>query len=129
MINVACAIILKNDKILVTQRSENMALPLKWEFPGGKVEPNENTLECIKREILEELNIEIDVLRTMNSHYYNYGHFEINLIPFLAEYISGNIVLSEHKDFQWLAKEELIALDWADADIAVVKEFLNNDLC
>jgi 8-oxo-dGTP diphosphatase len=129
MINVACAIILKNDKILVTQRGENMSLPLKWEFPGGKVELNESAVECIKREIIEELNLEIDVLKELTPHQFNYGHFEINLIPFIAEYVSGNIVLSEHRDFKWLLKEDLIKLDWAEADVAVVKGFLNNDVC
>src|SRR6478736_5377799 len=110
MINVACAIIFKNDKILVTQRSENMSLPLKWEFPGGKVEPNENALECIKREIKEELNLEIDILKELIPQHFNYGIFEINLIPFIAEYVSGDIVLSEHRDFKWLLKEDLIKL-------------------
>jgi 8-oxo-dGTP diphosphatase len=129
MINVACAIIFKNHKILVTQRGENMSLPLKWEFPGGKIEPNENALECIKREIKEELNLEIGILKELTPQQFNYGHFEVNLIPFIAEYVSGNIVLSEHRDFKWLLKEDLIKLDWAKADVAVVKEFLNNDLC
>jgi HKD family nuclease len=55
MINVTCAIIHFNDKILVTQRSEKMKLPLKWEFPGGKLEEDESEIDCIKREIREEI--------------------------------------------------------------------------
>ena len=58
-IDVTCAIISFNNKILVVQRSENMKLPLKWEFPGGKIENGESEKECIKREIKEKLNIKI----------------------------------------------------------------------
>lgn len=128
MINVTCAIIFVDKKILVTQRSEDMKLPLKWEFPGGKVEENENEIECIKREIKEEINIEIDVFRRLSNSVYDYGTFKINLIPFLANYISGDIVLAEHKDFKLLDKSELLDLDWAEADLPIVEEFLKLEL-
>lgn len=128
MINVTCAIIRIDNKILVTQRSEKMKLPLKWEFPGGKLERNENEIECIKREIKEELNIEIDVLRNLSNNLHDYGAFAINLIPFVANYISGNIQLLEHKDYKLLKKNELLDLDWAEADLPIVKEFLKLEL-
>lgn len=128
MINVTCAIIFVDKKILVTQRSEDMKLPLKWEFPGGKVEENENEIKCIKREIKEEINIEIDVFRRLSNSVYDYGNFKINLIPFLANYISGDIVLAEHKDFKLLDKSELLDLDWAEADLPIVEEFLKLEL-
>ena len=104
MINVTCAIIIIDNKILVTQRSEKMKLPLKWEFPGGKLEEGENEVECIKREIKEEINIEIDVLKKLSNVVHDYGAFEINLIPFVANYIKGCIELSEHKDYKLLYK-------------------------
>ena len=124
MINVTCAIILINGKILVAQRSEKMKLPLKWEFPGGKLEEDENEIDCIKREIKEEINIEIEILRRLSISYYDYGPFKIKLIPFLANYISGDIQLSEHNDYRLLDKSELLNLDWAEADIPIVEEFL-----
>ena len=124
MINVTCAIILINGKILVAQRSEKMKLPLKWEFPGGKLEEDENEIDCIKREIKEEINIEIEILRRLSISDYDYGSFKIKLIPFLANYISGDIQLSEHNDYRLLDKSELLNLDWAEADIPIVEEFL-----
>jgi len=127
-INVTCAIIIKKNKIFVAQRSEIMKLPLKWEFPGGKLEENESEKECIKREIKEEINIEIDVLKRLSNSIYDYGTFKINLIPFVANYISGDIVLAEHKDFMLLDKSELLSLDWAEADLPIVKEFLKLEL-
>jgi len=120
MIDVTCAIINIGNKILVTQRSEKMRLPLKWEFPGGKIEQNESAEECLLREIKEELNIDIQVIKKMENSIYNYGDFEINLIPFTAKYVSGEIILSEHKEFRLLGKNELNSLDWAAADLPIV---------
>jgi 8-oxo-dGTP diphosphatase len=128
MINVTCAIIKINNKILVTQRSEQMKLPLKWEFPGGKLEEGENVIECIKREIKEEINIEIEVVRQLSNSNYNYGTFTINLIPFLSKYVSGEIILTEHKDYKLLDESELLHLDWAEADVPIVEEFLKLEL-
>jgi len=124
MIPVLCAIIYFDTKILVAQRSEKMKLPLKWEFPGGKLEENESEIDCVKREIKEELNIEIEILRRLSSSEYDYGTFKIKLIPYLANYISGDIQLSEHNDYRLLDKSELMNLDWAEADIPIVEEFL-----
>ena len=128
MINVTCAIILVDSKILVTQRSERMKLPLKWEFPGGKLEQNENEIDCIKREIKEELNIEIEVLKKLSNSVFDYGTFKINLIPFIANHISGEILLLEHKDYKLLDKIELLNLDWAEADLSIVEEILKLEL-
>lgn len=124
MKKVLCAIIYIDTKILVAQRSKTMKLPLKWEFPGGKLEENESEINCIKREIKEELNIEIEILRRLSSSDYDYGTFKIKLIPYLANYISGDIQLSEHNDYRLLDKSELLNLDWAEADIPIVEEFL-----
>lgn len=123
MINVTCAIIEHNEKIVVVQRSEFMKLPLKWEFPGGKIENNETEEACIKREIKEELNIEIELISRLSPVTYKYPSFEIKLIPFIAKYINGEINLSEHKQFEWLTKDRLNNLDWAEADIAILKEY------
>ena len=128
IINVTCALINLENKILVTQRGETMKLPLKWEFPGGKLEENESEADCIKREILEEINIEIEVVKQLSNSVYDYGSFKINLIPFIANYVSGEIILSEHKDYKLLDKSELLNLDWAEADLPIVEEFLKLEL-
>lgn len=128
MINVTCAIIFFDKKILVTQRSEKMKLPLKWEFPGGKLEDGESEIDCIKREIKEEINIEIEILEKISNSIYDYGTFKINLIPFISKYVSGEIILSEHKDYKLLDKSELLNLDWAEADLPIVEEFLKLEL-
>lgn len=127
MINVTCAIIIKDGKFLVTQRSATMKLPLKWEFPGGKLEEGESEVDYIKREIKEELNIEIDVIQKMKNSIHDYGTFKINLIPFIANYISGAIILSEHANYVLLQKSELLNLDWAEADLTILNELINSN--
>jgi 8-oxo-dGTP diphosphatase len=125
MIQVVCAIIEKDFKTLVVQRSELMSLPLKWEFPGGKIEQGESEEECIKREIKEELNIEISVQKRLTPSIFHYPNISIELIPFIAELVGGDIVLKEHAAYLYCSKDKLINLDWAEADIPIVKEYLS----
>lgn len=124
-IDVTCAIINLKNKTLVVQRSEHMKLPLKWEFPGGKVEVGESEEACIKREIKEELNIEIELISRLTPSIFDYPNLSVQLIPFLAEYIEGEIILSEHKQYQLLTKDKLHDLDWAEADVPILNEYLS----
>lgn len=123
-IQVTCALIQFGDKILAVQRSAQMKLPLKWEFAGGKIEPGESEVACIKREVLEELNIHIEVKERLTPVTHTYPNFKIELIPFVAQYVSGNLILKEHANHIFLTKKELHKLDWAEADIPIVKEFI-----
>ncbi len=122
MIQVVCAIILKKDSLLITQRSEKMALPLKWEFPGGKIEKDENEEQALIREIKEELNIEILPFKKISSHIHDYGSFKINLIAYLSKYVSGDIQLLEHKEYEYVKLEELNSYDMAEADLPIIEK-------
>lgn len=102
-----------------------MKLPLKWEFPGGKLESNETEVDCIKREVKEELNIEIQVTKRLTPVTHEYSDFKIKLIPFIANYLTGDLILKEHSNFLLARKEELLNLDWAEADIPILNEFLS----
>lgn len=124
MLKVTCAIIIKEGRILVTQRSEQMKHPLKWEFPGGKLNQNESEEDCIRREIKEELDIEISVIRKLSPQYFDYGDKQIFLLPFIAEHFKGTLKLTEHRDYKWADKPELRNFDWVQADVLVVEEFL-----
>lgn len=123
-IRVVCAIIHQENKILAVQRSEKMTLPLKWEFPGGKIEENESEVDCIKREIKEELNIDIEIKKRLTPSLHSYEDFSIELIPYISVCKSGNLTLNEHKQRLWLDKEALINLDWAEADVPIVNEYI-----
>lgn len=126
MINVTCAIIVDDmGRVLVTQRSVTMKLPLKIEFPGGKIEEGETASDCLVREIKEELNLDIKTLFGMPANIHHYVEFSINLIPFVCKIIGGSIELREHASYQWLDPLELLDLDWAEADIPIVENYLN----
>lgn len=121
-IEVVCAIIIYDEKILAVQRGPQMSLPLKWEFPGGKIEKNETEEACIKREVKEELNIEILLLKKLTTSFFEYPNISVELIPFVAQYLSGELVLKEHQNYRLLSLSELNNLDWAEADLPIVKE-------
>ena len=123
-LKVTCAIITIDGKILAVQRSRIMSLPMKWEFPGGKIEPAETEMECIKREIREELGIEIEVLERLTPSIHQYPSFTIELIPYTAHYLSGDLKLKEHHNYVLMNRDELDRLDWAEADWAIVREVM-----
>jgi 8-oxo-dGTP diphosphatase len=123
-ISVTCAIIEKEDKILCAQRSAAMPLPLKWEFPGGKVEPDESEKSFLVREILEELNLVIDNLKKLPSNLYAFKDGKtIELIPFRRKVTAGIMLLKEHQQIKWVTKKDLLFLDWEEADIPIVEYY------
>jgi len=118
---VACAIIEHKGRILCTQRSESMTLPLKWEFPGGKIHDGESPEECLKRELREELGVEISVREGLPETTHHYPAFSVTLHPFICGIVSGKITLHEHNAYVWLRRGELHSLDWAEADWPIIQ--------
>jgi len=126
VIDVTCALIVDDDnRLFAAQRSRSMSLPLKWELPGGKIESNETSEQCLIREIKEELNIEIEIVKSLTPRSHVYPSISIKLIPFICKHIAKEIILKEHISFKWLNTNELLDLDWADADIPILKQYLN----
>ena len=125
MTDVSCAIIFENHHILVTQRSATMPSPLKWEFPGGKVEAGETAMQSLLREIKEELDLDIQIVSALSPTIHQYSTKTIRLIPFVCRIVAGQITLHEHQEYRWLSPKDLLRLDWAEADVPVVKELLS----
>ena len=121
IIEVVGAAIIKEDKVLVMQRSNQMTLPGMWEFPGGKVEANETEQEALIREIKEELSVTINILDYINEASYDYDFGTVQLKVYTAEIISGQITLEEHSDGKWVTADELKNIDWAPVDIPAAK--------
>ncbi len=122
-IDVSCAIIEKDGLILAALRGEAMNMPLKWEFPGGKLEPTESAATCLAREIREELGVEIGIISGLPPSTWSYPHFTITLYPFVCYVKRGAFSLAEHKAVCWMNPEELPTLDWAEADIPVLQSY------
>ena len=113
-----------NKKILCVQRGSNKYkyISHKYEFPGGKIEDYENDEEALKREILEELSIEIDNIEFFETVFYEYPDFKLTMECYKCTTRSRNLKLSEHINYKWLEKQELNSLDWAEADLPIVKK-------
>jgi 8-oxo-dGTP diphosphatase len=125
VIDVACAIVVDHKrKVLVTQRSTAMKLPLKWEFPGGKVEQGETPEACLLREIKEELDIDLEIISALEPNFHDYPDFSIRLIPFICRKISGKICLREHTAYQYIEIAQFKELDWAEADVTVYEQYI-----
>lgn len=122
-LHVACAIIERNGKVLAAQRSSTMSLPLKWEFPGGKIKDGERPEECLKRELLEELGIEIAIEKTLSPIIHQYSTFIVTLYPFICKITTGDIKLHEHKAIAWLHYDKFHELDWAEADLPLLEDY------
>lgn len=131
-IEVVAAVIKGKDenqnKIFTTQRGYGEFKGM-WEFPGGKMEPNESREDALKREIEEELNTEISIGDFIQTIEYDYPEFHLTMHCFLCEVLSGDLSLIEHEDSRWLSADELYGVEWLPADIDVlgkVKEYINN---
>ena len=120
---VACGIIEKNGLVLAAQRNESMHLPLKWEFPGGKIENGESPEECLVREVMEELGIGVRVEEALSSITHRYAKFTVTLVPFICSITGGEIVAVEHAALAWMEPEKLHLLDWAEADWPIIAEY------
>ena len=120
-IEVAAAIIVKDNRIFATQRGYG-EFKDGWEFPGGKIEPGESAQEALVREIREELDVDIRVGKLLETVEYDYPEFHLTMHCFICELLSEEIVLKEHEDARWLKKEELDSVPWLPADITIIEK-------
>lgn len=116
MINVVAALIWQDDKILICKRPKHKSLPLMWEFPGGKIEDGETTHGALKREIKEELDVEIITGYTLGNTIYHYEDFSVCLTFINAVIVSGKLKSLEHEEIKWVNISELGAHEFCSAD-------------
>jgi 8-oxo-dGTP diphosphatase len=121
------AAIIENDQneILCALRSPEMSLGNLWEFPGGKVEENEDPYSALVREISEELGCIIETSTELfNDNTHEYEAFIINLLSIKAKIVDGTPIAREHSKLIWLKRENLPSLKWAPADLPAVKQLM-----
>ena len=123
-IEVVAAIILDKEKVFATQRGDG-EFKDGWEFPGGKIEQGETPGQALKREIKEELDIEIEVGKLLETVEYDYPKFHLTMHCFLCTIQSGELVLKEHEAAKWLTKESLDSVDWLPADEGLIEQIKN----
>lgn len=124
---VVAALIKKNNNVLIARRSTGDENVLgKWEFPGGKVEPNETEGHAIEREIKEEFELNIKANKYITNNVCEYPTKTVDLRLYECEYISGEFKLHDHSEYKWVNINELLNYDLAPADIPLAKYISNN---
>ena len=122
IIHVVCAIFEQDEKILICRRKEGLKNEGKWEFPGGKVIDGESMLKALRREIKEELDIEIKIGDEVSKLKYFKGEF--TLIAYKCEALNPIVKSNDHDKLTWVLKEELLNYDLLDADKMIATEIL-----
>lgn len=129
MIDVTCAVIRnEEDDVLVVQRGGNTDHPFRWEFPGGKLMKDETEEECVIREVKEELSMDIVICKRLSDVVHDYGIKKIRLIPFICDTLDDIPFLSEHIAYKWMNANELLAVDFSEADVFVAEQYVKT-LC
>jgi 8-oxo-dGTP diphosphatase len=129
MKEVVAALIVKDGQVLICQRTEQQAMPLKWEFPGGKIEPGESQETALRRELEEELGIVAAIgpkVAAFRHTYNNGGAVALNF--FVVEDFSGEIENRIFREVRWAKREELPGYDFLAADVALVEDIASGKI-
>jgi 8-oxo-dGTP diphosphatase len=122
-IKVTCGLVLDADRVFICRRKPGKSLAGFWEFPGGKVEVGESYEECLTRELLEELDMEVQILKPFETNAHDYDAFSIELISFLCRLNSSTYRMIDHDEYQWVRPSELMDLKLAPADVPIAEAF------
>ena len=121
MIEVVAGILRQGEKVLIARRAAHKSLPGKWEFPGGKREPNESPEKALERELFEEFGVITQTGKYIVTHLHDYGSFQIKLLAYTVEWITGEFIRKDHDEIAWVGLDELQNYDLAEADIPIIK--------
>jgi 8-oxo-dGTP diphosphatase len=121
---VTAAVIERDGRVLIAKRKNGWRFAGKWEFPGGKIEPNETPEECLRRELHEELGIETEIGNFFCSSTYAYPHATVQLLVYRAFHVSGEYTLYDHQEIRWVLPEDLLQYDFPEADNLVIEKLI-----
>ena len=126
MMNVSVAgVAEKNGKYLVALRNPGTSIGVKWEFPGGKIEPGESPEQALIREYREELDISIRVGDKLCEGSFKNGSKDYKLKAYNIALESENYRMTEHQKIEWVSPEEMKELDFPDSDLVIVNYLLS----
>lgn len=128
MLLVAAGLIYRDAKLLITQRPHGKIGALKWEFPGGKVEEDEDPKDCLKREVREELGIDISVGGIVEVIFHRYPEYSVLLLFYMCDWISGEAHAYECNAFEWINPRNLLRYDFLEADRDLIHNLASENL-
>ncbi|HXV21321.1 MAG TPA: (deoxy)nucleoside triphosphate pyrophosphohydrolase [Desulfuromonadales bacterium] len=123
---VTAAVIRNDDSVLITRRPEGKPHAGMWEFPGGKLDGNESPRNCLRREILEELGLEVAVGDIIETAYYRYDWGPVLILAFECHPLAGEIRNLQVAEHRWVALEELSSFALLPADYPIVERLLRS---
>lgn len=123
-ITVVCALIERQDRLLVAKRAPGRLMAGMWEFPGGKVRDGESPEDAIVREIREELGCGVRPIRLLPANTHHYPELIVTLVPYLCVLIDGEPRALEHARLLWAGKDALRDLEWTAADVPILERYL-----
>jgi len=123
-VRACAAIILKRGKVLISQRRSDQSFPLKWELPGGHIEPNESKETCLKRELEEELGGHITALKLFASRETTIRNYTILIHYYLCKLRDGKLKKLEVNDFRWIEPSKYALYDLGPPDKSVLRKLL-----
>jgi len=124
VIRVVAAVIASGGRYLITQRRPTAVLPLLWEFPGGRVEPNESDTVALKREVRHRLSVEIDVGQLISFVSHPYEHYVVDLFLYECRIVSGELRSANVHAFKWVTSDEFDQYPFTPADEASMNKLL-----
>ncbi len=119
-IRVVAAVLIESGRVLAARRGPEMRMPGLWEFPGGKVEAGETDQEALRRELQEELAVDVLVTDRVAAVVHRYEAFEIELIAYACSERRGELQPREHAELRWLENSGLRSVQWAAADVGLL---------
>lgn len=120
-IHVAAAIIKKNNQIMIAQRMKG-EFAGQWEFPGGKLEDDETASDALKREMMEEMELHINVDEFLMTAHYDYPTFHLEMDCFMCSLVNEEIHLHDHSAIQWInINDNTKNINWVPADVQVIE--------
>lgn len=129
MKRVVAAIVFKDGKVLVCQRTRHQTMPLKWEFPGGKIEEGEQPRDALRRELDEELGIDAKIGHEVSRVRHEYpGGGAVELRFYVVHEYHGKIENRIFRDVQWSSRSELSKYDFLEADLALVRDIADGKI-
>ena len=129
MITVTAGILTEEDRVLICQRRVGSRFPLKWEFPGGKVEDGESPETCLRRELHEELAIEAEVGPEIYRTEYRYPNgFAVRLLFFRILRYTGTATNRAFERIEWARRADLSGYDFLEADRELVERMARGEI-
>lgn len=125
---VVCGIILKGNTYFIARRKPEKRLGGYWEFPGGKIEIGEDPVIALKRELLEELGMNIKDVHYFGHHHHSYETFDIELVAYSCQFVEATFEMTDHDAYTFISKEEMVKYRFAPADVYFVSRLVEKGL-